>query len=261
MIKCIVSDLDGTLLLDGAQELSMETLGRIERLQKLGIVFISASGRQYANQKRLYSHLADSIPMICENGGLSIYRGKVIGSYPIEPVIARQIYEAYRQEEGQLLISGLKQCYVFPYDEEYISFIRDTLQNKTKVIDSFDEIKEPIVKISLMRDKALDLQEKYAKRWADKVSVVLSGETWLDSMSILGNKANALKCLLESLGISRLDTIAFGDNYNDIEMLQLVGFPIAMEKAVQPLREIALARTSSVDDSLDILFQKYEVEK
>ena len=49
MIKLVASDLDGTLLLNGAQSLPEELFPLIKELKELGILFVAASGRQYAN--------------------------------------------------------------------------------------------------------------------------------------------------------------------------------------------------------------------
>ena len=55
MIKLIASDLDGTLLQDGAQELTPRAIELISDLCGAGIHFVSASGRQYDNQKRVFA--------------------------------------------------------------------------------------------------------------------------------------------------------------------------------------------------------------
>ena len=47
MIKLVASDLDGTLLLNGAQSLPEELFPLIKELKELGILFVAASGRQY----------------------------------------------------------------------------------------------------------------------------------------------------------------------------------------------------------------------
>ena len=57
MIRLIASDLDGTLLQNGAQVLSPEIFKLIPALKKKGIHFIAASGRQYANLRRLFAPL------------------------------------------------------------------------------------------------------------------------------------------------------------------------------------------------------------
>ena len=55
MIKLVASDLDGTLLLNGAQSLPEELFPLIKELKELGILFVAASGRQYANMKRMFA--------------------------------------------------------------------------------------------------------------------------------------------------------------------------------------------------------------
>ena len=78
MIKLIASDLDGTLLQNGAQELTPRALDLIHRLTEKGIHFTAASGRQYANERRLFAPIRDEISYIAENGSLCICQGKVI---------------------------------------------------------------------------------------------------------------------------------------------------------------------------------------
>ena len=54
MIKLIASDLDGTLLQDGTQELTPRAISLIHSLTQKGIHFVAASGRQYTNERILY---------------------------------------------------------------------------------------------------------------------------------------------------------------------------------------------------------------
>ena len=54
-IKLVASDLDGTLLLNGAQSLQPGTCQLIHRLCQKGVIFLAASGRQYANLQRLFA--------------------------------------------------------------------------------------------------------------------------------------------------------------------------------------------------------------
>ena len=63
MIKYVASDLDGTLLRNGAQSLDAEVFDLIRRLKEKGIHFIAASGRQYDNLYRLFEPVQDEILM------------------------------------------------------------------------------------------------------------------------------------------------------------------------------------------------------
>ena len=78
MIRYIASDLDGTLLLNGAQELDPEVFSLILHLKEKGIHFIAASGRQYYSLRNLFRPVADQISYIAENGSLCIHDHQVI---------------------------------------------------------------------------------------------------------------------------------------------------------------------------------------
>ena len=91
MIKLIASDLDGTLLQNGAQELTPYAIDLIHRITEKGIHFIAASGRQYDNERRLFADIKDEISYIAENGSLCIHEGKVISRGIIPDDLAYRI--------------------------------------------------------------------------------------------------------------------------------------------------------------------------
>ena len=71
-------------------------------------------------------------------------------------------------------------------------------------------------------------------------------------------KGTACKYLYQKLGIDQKDTYAFGDGVNDMEMFELVGHGIAMENAVDRLKNIAEFVTDYVDCAgIDKAFYKY----
>ena len=84
MIKYIASDLDGTLLHNGAQHLPEEIFDLIRALKKRGIHFIAASGRQYNNMYRMFEPVQDDISYIAENGSLCIHNHKIISRGEID---------------------------------------------------------------------------------------------------------------------------------------------------------------------------------
>ena len=51
MIKMVVSDIDGTLLTEGTDQMNPEYYDVLRELKKKGILFVAASGRQYASMK------------------------------------------------------------------------------------------------------------------------------------------------------------------------------------------------------------------
>lgn len=71
----------------------------------------------------------------------------------------------------------------------------------------------------------------------------------LDIMTLNITKAKAVKALLDYLKIDSSNAIAIGDGNNDIEMFESVGYKIALENSVQPLKDIADIVTKSNNDS------------
>ncbi len=67
-IKLIACDLDGTLLHPGEREPRPEAFELIDELHRRGIVFMPASGRQYASLRYLFAPVADELAYVCENG-------------------------------------------------------------------------------------------------------------------------------------------------------------------------------------------------
>ena len=91
MIKLIASDLDGTLLQNDAQALTPRAIDLISKLCDAGIHFVSASGRQYDNQKRVFDPLKNRISFIAENGSICMHQGKVISRATINDDLAARI--------------------------------------------------------------------------------------------------------------------------------------------------------------------------
>ena len=91
MVKLIASDLDGTLLQNGAQELTPRAVQLIHELTQRGVHFVAASGRQYDNERQVFEQIKDEISYIGENGSICIHQGKVISRGLIHDDLAYRI--------------------------------------------------------------------------------------------------------------------------------------------------------------------------
>ncbi|HEY3410338.1 MAG TPA: Cof-type HAD-IIB family hydrolase [Propionicimonas sp.] len=79
-------------------------------------------------------------------------------------------------------------------------------------------------------------------------SVPLFGPTSGEMMLPGVNKATGIDVLLAHVGVDRADTLAIGDSYNDLEMLQHVGVGVAMGGAPEAVKAIADEVTAAVDE-------------
>lgn len=261
MIRLIASDLDGTLLLNGAQSLRPETTGLIQELTRQGRIFAAASGRQYANLRRLFKGVEEEIAYICENGSLMIYQGKILEKHIIPRETGQEILKAMMEKDGaEALLSGVDTCYIQAKDPGYAVHLRDVVKNNVTEVEDILKTTEPYLKISVYEKAGVDKSQAYWKeRFGDRVTVVTSGNAWLDTMPKGVDKGSAIHTLMEKLGITPEETLVLGDNFNDIEMMDAVKYSFAMEKAASEVKAHCRYETALVEDTLrEILGGKYD---
>ncbi|MDO5426136.1 MAG: HAD family hydrolase [Eubacteriales bacterium] len=261
MIKLIASDLDGTLLLNGAQSLNPGTTDLIHELTGQGRIFVAASGRQYANLQRLFAGVEKEIAYICENGALVMYRDEVVEKHIIDREIGQEILEAIMEREGsEALLSGVNTSYIQPKEMSYAAHMKNVVKNNVTIVEDILKTEEPYLKISVYEKAGVSRSEDYWKaRFADRMTVVTSGNAWLDFMPKGVHKGTAIRSLMKKLGISPDEALAIGDNYNDLEMLGEVSYSFAMEKAPADIRSKCRFETSYVEKTLrEILGGKYD---
>lgn len=252
MIKLIASDLDGTLLLNGAQSVDHSMFETIRELTERGMIFAPASGRQYQSLRMLFEPVNQELLYIAENGALVIYKGEVLCKNAMDRTLALEIVEdIYKQPNCEVLASGQDVAYIKPKSEEYLQRMTKVVKYKTKIVDKFEDIEEDILKISVCDLSGIENSSNYfAKKWSDKTAVAISGSQYLDFTDPSVSKGSAIRQIQSKLGIAVDECMAFGDNYNDIEMLKNVTYSYAMEKAVDDVKKYANDTTSSVEKTI-----------
>jgi len=253
MIKLIASDLDGTLLLNHAQQLTEQVVPFIKRLKEMGIIFVAASGRQYANLQRLFEPVKDEIAYICENGALVIYKGQILHKTIIDKEIGEEILVDIRKREGcEILLSGMNTSYLEPKTQEYTHRMQNIVKNNVTIVKDILSVTEDYLKISVYERAGINNSEEYFRdKWSDKVTVVTSGMEWLDMISLDTNKGNAMKVLQKHFNILPDETMAFGDNYNDVEMLGNAGYSYAMNSGKSAILDLCKYSTDTVEEILE----------
>lgn len=257
MIKLIASDIDGTLLPEGHDKLNPQLFDVILRLKEKGILFAAASGRQYSSMRRLFEPVANEMIFICENGSNVICRGYEMSSTVLNRKDAEELVRYMRSLKGCCLTASTKESmYVEDQDEDFLRLLRDGYHNDIRVVP--DVLSEPIdiIKTSIYKkDGVKDIAEEVIRRWKGKFNTVVAGEPWIDFMDYQADKGNALKKIQETLHIQKEETMAFGDNDNDIGMIRAAGESYAVANAREGVKKAArhLADENIHDGVLKVL--------
>lgn len=254
-IKMICSDLDGTLLQYGRKELEPEVFSLIEGLAARGILFCPASGRQYTSLRALFAPVAERCAFLCENGGVLYKDETCIGKTPMPRQLAEEIArDMWERSDGQgeVMLSGQNCAYLMDRGLGMLDRVR-FIGNNYRLIRDPLEVPEEIVKVSVYLHEGVGAYvDRFVPRWKE-ANCAVAGPYWIDTT--LANKGTGVKALCRLLGIEPADVLAFGDNYNDTTMLDLVGHPYIMDGAAEPLRARYAHRTPRPEDVMRALLE------
>ncbi len=248
MIQYVASDLDGTLIPSFSTSIDPEMFDIILELKEKGIRFIAASGRQYHSIRHLFEPIKDSISYITENGSLCIHDGQVLFRGQIERELGLRIIAAGREfGECHALLSCESRHYTDSKSTEFIHHMRDVLHNDIEAVEDLYQIQEPFLKLSLFDFSGPDrLAPFLTERFSKEIRIATAGGGWVDFLAPNAGKGSALAALLDHLGIRPENGVAFGDQQNDIDMLELAGTSFAMKTAASGVADHADHVTNSV---------------
>ena len=244
--KIIFTDIDGTLL-NKDRELSALTLKTFRELQKqLPIILISSRMPQAMQHLQEELHISHQ-PLICYNGALVIVDGKVTSSTEIPWETIKSLHEFNLEHKCHLSLYNNTDWFV--PEEDYWAKREENNTKVTPVIKPFEEVlaewksdQKGAHKIMAMGEKyKIDSIEKFLfKNHKEELHLYRSKDTYLEIANKEVSKLTAIKLLLKSHFLLTLEeSIAFGDNYNDYEMLKAAGMGIAVGNARPEILEIA----------------------
>ena len=145
-------------------------------------------------------------------------------------------------DESKMLLTGKKACYVLDtVDETYLMFSRHYNENIQKVA-SLEDITDEIFKFTTnFTEDTIEAGEAWVNENVSGVKAMTTGFESIDIVLDYVDKGVAIVELAKKLGLTMDQVMAFGDNLNDLHMMQVVGHPIAPENARPEILELAEA--------------------
>ncbi len=240
MIKLIASDLDGTLL-DDKKRLPKDFFEVLGKLNERGIHFAVSSGRTFGAVGHLFpEEYRGKMDFICDNGACILLGGKLTKVYELERGVFEALLSACEEiGDMRILVCAHSGTYHLSYDSEFDAEVAKYYKNHI-VTDDLRSIDETIYKIAVCDRRGTMEHGKPAldSIFGDKLNVQASGEVWMDVMAAGINKGAALTGLREALGITKEETMAFGDYFNDVEMLSAAGWSFCMENGHEDVKKL-----------------------
>lgn len=253
--------MDGTLLPNFAQKISVRTVRALKAAQDAGITVAIATGRRTAYTAPLLDGLglrADT-PLITSNGAvIRTLGGEVIDRCHLESRVARglcgllrgfgaMVFTFDRPGRGELVLEDIDQAN--GRISLWIEANRNAIEVVTPLEDALKDGEDPIqgmVTGGLEKMKKAELALK-GSEWSASCECIRT-EYPVRDVSILDllppgiSKGWALERLANRLGVGRRETMAIGDNWNDVDMLEWAGQGVIMGNATGELRTMARMR-------------------
>lgn len=261
MVKLIASDLDGTLLQDGHNDVSEKAIDLIKKLKDYGVLFAPASGRQLSSLKKLFAQVANDLIYICLNGALVVYKDQIIYKAKMNREKSIQLLNDIVLREGcEFLLDTEKTAYLMTNDEKYVEYLKNDVKIDYVRIKDLSEIKEDILKISIYQRAGIDLSKDYfLEKWGETFKGTVSGKCFMDFVAPDVNKGVALEKIKEKFKVETDFTMCFGDNFNDLEMFDAAYFSYAMTHSDPEIRKRARYLTVDVENILYDVFKMLEL--
>ncbi len=231
-IKLIASDLDRTLLRHD-ESLSPYTRAVLARCREKGVLFFVATARPPRALENLIGGLTYD-GALCHNGGVVVLNGEIVWEHGIAPDVALHLLRRLQREFPQATISAEiggelyanfgadKLWFGTPYHFTDFSVFPDKPAEKLMLGLQFPE---------QVKEVDACLPEGLYCQVSDNKIIMIQPKGV--------EKGKALNAICERLGISAAQTVGFGDDWNDISLLQACGVGVAVGNALPEVKKAA----------------------
>lgn len=239
--KMVFSDIDGTLL-DSNNQISGNTISKIQELYLIGIPFILVSARMPSGVLLPQSKLGTKAPIICYSGALILDEGgHCIKSIGIDCEKAILI-DAYMKKDWKDI------CFCAYYNNDWIvsdiydewvvqeQKITSSVPTKAEISDSISTNGQVHKFLCMGETARIESLSKALREKNTGLSISRSKDTYLEITNSDATKSAAVRYLCDYYGVPIEATVSFGDNYNDVDMLLATGTSFAMGNAPEKVK-------------------------
>ena len=222
MIKLIASDIDGTLVTDGTNKVNPEIFEVVLKLK-------------------------ERIFYLSDNGAYVGCHGRNLFLNTIDRELALEMVEDIKKEpELEVMLSGPDVVYMDTKDQEFVDWIIDGYKFQVKLVEDVREVDDRFIKVSAYKKHGVqEATKEIRKKYENRMKVTISGDMWMDCMALGVCKGQAIEVLQKGLDIKPEETMAFGDQLNDVEMLGRAYYSFAVGNARPEVKAAARFQTDT----------------
>ncbi len=274
-IRVIVMDVDGTMS-NHKKEITPKTKAALKKAQESGVKIILASGRpdsglsDFAIELEMGRHhgllvsFNGSRVTDCQTGEvlfnetMTVAQGKAVlehmKGFNVRPMIDKGNYMYVNDVYDCMIKNGEQEINIIQYESRGGKYKLCEMDDLAAFVDY------PLNKILTAGD-SIYLKEHYREMmepFKDTLNCMFTAPFYFAFTAQGIDKAKALEAVLSPMGYMQDEIIAFGDGQNDKTMIQYAGIGVAMDNAVEELKEVADEITlSNEDDGIAVSLYKH----
>lgn len=260
-IRLVAIDLDDTLLTDDLV-IPPGAIRAIERARAAGVYVVIATGRMFPAAKPFADQLELDTPLITYNGAMvRTASGELLRHDPVPRELALELLD-FADAKGWPV-----QCYF--NDRLYVPKITAGViyytelagvpAQSTAKMRELIEADEPTKMLAIgSPSETTERAQRLKERFGGSLAVTISKPMYVEMLRPGVSKATALAQVAEHLGVAQEQTVAIGDSFNDLEMLQWAGVGVAMGNGHEVIREKAdYVVASNMDEGVAEAFERF----
>lgn len=247
-IKMIVFDVDGTLYDLKTHCIPNSCVSAIQEAKANGYLFVIATGRAHYGLGCALNELHPDY-ILSANGGVVVNGEHQIIAHqdiPYEDCVALLTFA--REQKAGLIFKFLDHMYIYQYPEK-VDWLKGQMESDIGMEPFIDHPEQTQHTITLPQCASIHANAAHIHEFAKQSSLSFHqfSECGFDVAPKGVHKGAGLQTLMKYLHINKEEVVCFGDNYNDLEMMEVAGTRIAMGNAVEAVKEKADYITAASD--------------
>ena len=263
--RLLALDVDGTLV-DRSLKLSPRTRQAVRRAIDAGVHVTLASGRQFHQVEVFARELGIGEPLICNQGAIVMAPGETRPLY--ECAVPRPVandFMAFVQRQGwDLCVYGREHLYAHGMTPE-VQVLLDLAPAGETIhwLSELDDSTELIQLLVIVQPERTALVERLLKaRFGGQLNIVQSFSHFVEASNPAVSKGTALAFLAGRLGVGQAETMAIGDQDNDVPMVAWAGLGVAVGNASVACQAAAKVITADVsEDGAAVAIEQFVLGK
>ncbi|HDP95637.1 MAG TPA: HAD family phosphatase [Candidatus Aminicenantes bacterium] len=237
--RLVASDLGGTLVPLKEEAVPPATLAVLDAIMALGVPVALVTGFNLYTARRMAAGLKRSPWLLVQNGTLALKNNKIVWEHGLAADEAKKLVRTLEALKVPVVVYRSLSRGGSPEYRGFGMFSRSTPFRTVEEFSDFSDITGVSTRIA--NDRVGEVKTALNSCLPVKSRLISSrgnSRTWLEVTPVGARKDQALRRLCTELGVDPQQVIYFGDNLNDLEALEMVGFPRVVADGLAELRNL-----------------------